>query len=224
MENDNRLIPGECFVLCDAGDDTVNVVSYRVDSIEPFKLTRVSGVSEGKYGAKLIDKEFLKWLQQRLETSDILAQDFGNAGDGQFMLVPKGRILLERFERPKHVFSGTESSDISIPRGILVATGQQSILESGSISLTETDLKRFFYRSVKGTVDLISKQVVQVENLRDGETPGQVTNIFLSGSFSEIGYLFNEVKKFADTCCIDVKRVSDCWSGVVQGAVLKGWQ
>ncbi|KAH0537284.1 hypothetical protein FGG08_005909 [Glutinoglossum americanum] len=189
--------------------------------IEPFKLTRVGGITAGgKYGATFIDREFLEWLQPRLTNLDIQAKDFGTAG--HFVLMPKGRVLLERFERVKHAFSGTEKGDISLPRGTIVSADQQDGLESGVISLTENDLRKMFDKSVRGTVGLIAKQVVQVQNPTGGEIPGQVTNIFLSGGFSESEYLFNEVKEFADRGNIDVQRAQDCWSGVVKGAVLRG--
>lgn len=75
----------------------------------------------------------MEWLHPRLQNDDIITRDF-NSG-GHFVLLPKGRILLDRFERVKHAFSGTESGDISLPRGTIVSTGQQDDLESGVISL-----------------------------------------------------------------------------------------
>ncbi|KAI9786203.1 MAG: hypothetical protein M1839_007613 [Geoglossum umbratile] len=215
----NPLIPGECFVVCDAGGGTVDLVSYRVESIEPFKLTKVGVITGGKYGATFIDQEFLEWLQPRLTNLDILPGDFGTGG--HFVLNPRGKVLLDRFERVKHAFNGTNTGDITLPRKTIIAEGQQDDIRSGVIHLKETDLKKLFDKSIRGTVNLISKQVVQVQE----RTGGQVTylkNIFLSGGFSENEYLFNEVKAFADRAVIDLQRAEDCWSGVVKGAVLRG--
>jgi hypothetical protein len=37
-------LQGQAFILCDAGGGTVDIVSYRVDSISPLRLTRIGGI------------------------------------------------------------------------------------------------------------------------------------------------------------------------------------
>ncbi|KAI9769806.1 MAG: hypothetical protein M1840_003800 [Geoglossum simile] len=212
------LIPGECFVLCDAGGGTVDLVSYLVKSIEPLKLTRVGGICGDKFGAALIDKEFLRFLESRVENLEIFPKDYANSG--HFVLTPQGKHVLEEFERTKHGFNGERGGDITIPRGaILVTDGEDE--ETGALSLTVADVKNMFERSVNGTIDLIARQVVQVQNSPRGEIGGPVTNIFLSGGFAENEHLFREVKKFAAESDIDVHRADDCWTGVVKGALLR---
>ncbi|KAI9777865.1 MAG: hypothetical protein M1839_008542 [Geoglossum umbratile] len=229
----HSLIPGECFVVCDASDYTVDLASYRIDSIEPFRLTRVGGISSkvtkqldksqlssncnagGYCGARFVDREFLEFIQARVNNLD-----FGTSCHPY--LTPMARRFLDLFEGVKNAFNGTNEGDISLPRRATIAAGYQDNMGSGVMTITEMDLKNIFKRSVKGTLDLISRQVFQVQALASGETPGEVTNIFLSGGFSENECLFNEVKRFADSRCIDVRRADDCWGGVVKGAVLKG--
>jgi hypothetical protein len=92
-------------------------------------------IAGGKYGATFIDHAFLEWLRPRLENKDLLPKEFQTGG--HFVVTPVVRILLGRFERVKHAFSGTENGDFSLPRGAIVAEGQQDGLESGIISLTE---------------------------------------------------------------------------------------
>ncbi|KAI9868848.1 MAG: hypothetical protein M1813_004699 [Trichoglossum hirsutum] len=75
-----------------------------------------------------------------------------------------------------------------------------------------------FEKCVKGTIDLIARQVVQVQ-LTYAE---KLLNIFLSGGFAENEYLFKEVESAAAEGGIEVHRADDCWSGVVKGAVLRG--
>jgi hypothetical protein len=89
----------------------------------------------GKCGATFIDQAFFEWLQPRLENQELLPRDFRTGG--HFILTPKGRVLLERFERVKHAFSGTENGDISLPRGTIVTADQQDGIDNGVISLTE---------------------------------------------------------------------------------------
>jgi hypothetical protein len=223
LKNDhNTLIPGECFVLCDAGGGTVDLVSYRINRVEPLELTRVGGLSGDKCGATFIDRAFLEWLLPRLENLDIRPQDFSTGG--HMVLMPKGRVLLERFEKVKHLFNGTGDGQITLPRGTIVAADYEDSIINGVLTLTEQDLKMFFEVSVKGTLNLIARQITQVENLPyEGKCPYQVTNIFLAGGFSESEYLFNKVKIFADSSgYISVQRADDCWVGIAKGAVLRG--
>jgi hypothetical protein len=76
----------------------------------------------------------MEWLRPRLEDQELLPRDFQLGG--HFVLTPVVRILLERFERVKHAFSGTEGADFSLPRGALIAESQEGP-ESGVISLTK---------------------------------------------------------------------------------------
>jgi hypothetical protein len=89
-------------------------------------------ISGRKCGATFIDKAFLEWLHPRLENLDILPKDFGTGG--HFVLMPKGKIILERFERVKHAFDGTGQGNIQLPRGSIVPADHED--NSGVIKLT----------------------------------------------------------------------------------------
>ncbi|KAJ4168422.1 hypothetical protein NW754_010333 [Fusarium falciforme] len=39
---EDSLIPGECFVICDAGGGTVDLATYRIDKINPLEISRVA--------------------------------------------------------------------------------------------------------------------------------------------------------------------------------------
>ncbi|KAI9868849.1 MAG: hypothetical protein M1813_004700 [Trichoglossum hirsutum] len=120
------LIPGECFILCDAGGGTVDLVSYLVESVKPLKLTRVGGICGDRYGAAFIDKEFLRFMKSKVKNLNILPTEF--ADSGHFVLTPHGKHLLQEFERIKHGFDGEKVGDVTIPqqrrRPVVVAGGE----------------------------------------------------------------------------------------------------
>lgn len=140
-----------CLDMCTVKD----LVSYRTESIEPLILKRIGGISGrvtnsnariaisclsnsvvgGKCGATFIDQAFLEWLQPKLENQELVSKDFRTSG--HFVVLKKGRILLDRFERVKHEFSGTENGDVSLPRGTIVREDQQEGIVNGVVTLTE---------------------------------------------------------------------------------------
>lgn len=89
----------------------------------------------GKCGATFIDRAFLEWLQPKLENEKLVSKD--SLTSGHFVVMKMGRILLERFERIKHEFSGSENGDISLRRGTIVREDQQDGIVNGVITLTE---------------------------------------------------------------------------------------
>lgn len=89
----------------------------------------------GECGEKFIDGAILEWLQPKLENIDLVDKDFH--ARGHFVLTKRGRILLERFERHKNVFSGSESCDIPLLRGISMRDDQQDGIVNGLMTLTK---------------------------------------------------------------------------------------
>ena len=87
----------------------------------------------GRYGATFIDKEFLGFLESRVENLDILPRDFANSG--HFVLMPRGKHLLQEFERVKHAFDGKKGGDVYLPRGAVLAADVEDE-GAGVISLT----------------------------------------------------------------------------------------
>lgn len=221
LKGHDVLIPGECFVICDAGGGTVDLVSYRVNKVDPLELTRVGNITGAKCGGTFVDQAFLEFLQPRLLNLDIDPDAVGTGGHMVFK--PRSRVLLERFERIKHAFNGTGDSQLTVPRGTKVAPGYEDSIVNGVLTLTEQDLKDMFSASVVGTLSLLSKQLTRVRNTKYKGIPCRVTNIIMAGGFSESEYLFNEITTFANRGAdIAVQRADDCWIGIVKGAVLRG--
>ncbi|KAF2866044.1 hypothetical protein BDV95DRAFT_584773 [Massariosphaeria phaeospora] len=217
-EQHNTLIPGDCFVLCDAGGGTVDVASYVLESLSPLKMTRVGGLKGKRCGATCIDRAFLQWYSKKFKRSDIIDDD--SSAGGHINLTETGRELLESFERHKTHFTGRETADIEVPEGF---DDSSVISDSGVISLSTNDLVSIFSESVDGTLELLSKQIFEAKGAMHGGRRCHVSTIFLAGGLSENPYLVNKVKSFAlENGSIAVKKAKDGWSAVVQGAVLTG--
>jgi hypothetical protein len=53
------------------------------------------------------------------------------------VLMPKGRVLLERFEKVKHAFNGKGEGQITLPRGTIPNPEYEESIVNGVITLTE---------------------------------------------------------------------------------------
>ncbi|KAK3319151.1 hypothetical protein B0H66DRAFT_498128, partial [Apodospora peruviana] len=226
----------ECFVVVDAGGGTVDLASYRIDQLVPnFKMTKVTEVSGGFFGATRIDEYFVKrFLPERLSPSDYdaLLAIGGNAerhGSGSHVVFTLGeQIMLGRFQRIKEAFAGppppgqeAEDDYIDLPEGIGSEDDPERGIEAGRLRLTYTDLVEIFRESVEGTLHLIHEQMVQMEVKRF-----RAGTIFLSGGFSRNQYLFNQITSLARRWRFNLVRGDESdegsWTAVIKGAALIG--
>ncbi|KAK0705690.1 hypothetical protein B0H67DRAFT_389369 [Lasiosphaeris hirsuta] len=211
---ENNMVPGECFVVCDAGGGTVDLVTYRFDRLEPLELEKIGPVSGDYCGATFIDRAFLKWIESKITNIDMRAQEHGTGG--HFVHEAKRNTILDRFEKCKRQFTGTETNILTMPRGI---QGDPAFtqLANGQLTITADDMRGFFRFSIQQTLDLIDRQVGYARV--QGET---VSYIFMSGGMSQSEYVLDQVQEWAATHYGDVavQRPQEGWTAVAQGGVL----
>ncbi|KAM6530471.1 hypothetical protein FALCPG4_008599 [Fusarium falciforme] len=210
---EDSLIPGECFVICDAGGGTVDLATYRIDKINPLEISRVAPGTGAHCGATLIDRAFIRWLKSITTNLDILDDEIGTGG--HFLLTPERKTLLNRFDPFKHQFTGSETNILTLASGIQVKPETPGFKNG---LLTIDPMKGFFDESLNGTLRLIAKQV-------EGATvKGEiVTKVFMSGGLSQSEYLFRRVQEWArnNPNEMEVTRPEECWTAVTQGSVLR---
>ncbi|KAK3311887.1 hypothetical protein B0H66DRAFT_486708 [Apodospora peruviana] len=219
LGTDKTFGKGECFVVCDAGGGTVDLVTYRIENLDPLELRKIGVVSGARCGATFIDQAFIKWIESKTTNIGITSNALGTGG--HFVLRPQGRTILRRFESCKRQFTGTEMNTLTLPRSTIVdPTFTQCA--NGLLTITAEDMKRFFEFPVKQTIDLISRQVT------NAEVRGEfVSHIFMSGGMSQSEYVLSRVKEWASTHrgSIESPANFDCnvrWTAVAKGAALCG--
>ncbi|KAM0205863.1 hypothetical protein ACHAQI_008693 [Fusarium lateritium] len=57
---------GNHFVVCDAGGGTVDIITYKIESLEPFKVVESVRGDGDLCGAMFLDESFLKMLNQKI--------------------------------------------------------------------------------------------------------------------------------------------------------------
>ncbi|KAK4169551.1 hypothetical protein QBC43DRAFT_63954 [Cladorrhinum sp. PSN259] len=225
----------ECFIVVDAGGGTVDLVTYRVDELEPgLKFTRVTPPSGGPYGANLIDKSFLHgFLPQRLG-SQLHAQLLGVNGAQEkhgsamhdfFEIRPGERMLLDRFQPIKFSFKGQNVDGpplldyhLSLPSAMShVDDNPARGIRHGGLILSCEDIEAMFEASVQGIKNLFVRQLFMSDRQRL-----KVRTVFLSGGFSQNEYLFRRIHEMTTAYRCQLLRGYDSWSAVARGAVVMG--
>ncbi|QDS73014.1 hypothetical protein FKW77_009110 [Venturia effusa] len=211
---------GECFVLCDAGGETVDVVSYRVKQLQPLELEKIGKATGRKCGSTYIDLAFKSWLLQLLGVHNYekLDPEFdgkisSHATEGEAM-----RKVMKQFNERKEKFKkDSRDTRIDLPAP-LDTLNLDTRIQGGGVSTSKETMKSFFDKCVDQVVELIKGHVGQIER-----PPVKSRSVFLVGGFGESPYLQQEVEFSLEKVRKITLRVPDTsWTAVVRGAVVMG--
>ncbi|KAN0102782.1 hypothetical protein V8E51_011095 [Hyaloscypha variabilis] len=214
----------ECFVLCDAGGGTVDVVAYKVMQVEPnLQLEAITIPTGAKCGASFINANFREWLREVLGERNYTHLDplsDSQRINAQAMETAEMRLLMSKFEVAKKIFCADSDDvelDLPAPLHTLNIPGR---VEQGSLTVSHAEMKSFFDPCVDDIIELIDGQIAQVEARKN-----RVKSIFLVGGFSESGYLREELDRSINKLRnMKIRLPATSWSAVVQGAVLFGME
>ncbi|KAG7284675.1 hypothetical protein NEMBOFW57_009284 [Staphylotrichum longicolle] len=236
MVGAQQLRVGECFIVVDAGGGTVDLVSYRIDQMTPeFKITKITPVSGGRFGATRIDNCFLhEFLEARLGPANynrLLSMEGASerhGGANHNVLKLGEQLMLERFEIIKREFEGRTPDGragkdmvLDLPPSIgrnNTDDDQRRGIRGGQLTVTCEDMEMMFQECVDGIKGLIEKQLVLID-----QKQLVVRTIFLSGGFSKNKYLFKCIQDLARSRRFELLGGGDdCWTAVAKGGVLLG--
>ncbi|KAM7208581.1 chaperone protein DnaK, partial [Naviculisporaceae sp. PSN 640] len=227
--SDRQLRVGECFIVVDAGGGTVDLVSYRIDQLSPFRITRVTKVSGGPFGATKIDTCFLQYfLPERLSPSDYKKLcDIGGPqeryGRANHTVLKRGeQIMLDKFEVIKRGFQGRgpglpEYFILDLPPNIGRVDDPARGIRGGQLFISSADMEEMFKECINDIKELVEQQLVQVDRQRL-----TARTIFLSGGFSHSEYLKKRINELARDWRFELLRGEECWTAVARGGVLLG--
>ncbi|KAJ4215494.1 hypothetical protein NW759_009914 [Fusarium solani] len=193
------------FVVCDAGGGTVDVISYMINSTNPYQVKEcVTG--DGKLaGATLIDEAFVNHLYTK---TSLKINDLGRDEYQSFMA---------RWEmNPKRLFNGQpEQPDFVFDAPIKAVRAWNRVRKKTEFRLTSEEMRFFFDKSYTGIRMLISEQLRRVKQAT-GQRPN---HIFLVGGLGDSPYIYNKLKALYQN--ITVLRPHSRWSAVASGGVMR---
>ncbi|RGP70175.1 heat shock 70 kda 12b [Fusarium longipes] len=209
-ENAGRstLEVGDHFIVCDAGGGTVDIITYKIEKLNPLTISESVKGDGGLCGGIFLDEKFLNLLRNTIpkETQKKLAREAGQ------------RIVKDDWEAGIKTALCKASSKYDIH---LIYKGPvNSQFFRPSFSLEADEIREKVYNPVIDEIkQLIATQIKQVEELY--KKPPKF--VFLVGGFGRSKYLYECLgDTFGRKLDIIQKRGTDPWSAVLRGAVLHG--
>ncbi|KAK0728618.1 hypothetical protein B0T26DRAFT_768300 [Lasiosphaeria miniovina] len=213
-----RAKPGEVYVICDAGGGTVDLISYKIDRVDPVAMKEAVVGTGGLYGAIFVDEAFESICKARLGRSwDHLSK----AGIKEIMKGDWEQIIKARFKPgnankeyiiriPVEAFANSSQDD----------TSRKPFIKYGCIHFGSDDIQKAFAQVFEGIKRLITAQINEVKSQRL-----TVSKIILVGGLGSSPYLYECLKQKYARSNITVVQPGGIRprAAICIGAVIKGF-
>ncbi|EUC40240.1 hypothetical protein COCMIDRAFT_109318 [Bipolaris oryzae ATCC 44560] len=217
---DAKLSIGDGFIVCDMGGGTVDLIAYRVTSIQPTVIEEATVGSGAQCGGSFIDRAFLQWLERRLGTQDFVKIAGCRSEEiPRTSLTRKAAKLLQDFTMEvKSGFSGTQTNYLLLPSPLsAIDDDEKRGISDGELKITADDTRAMFDSCLCQTYEQIQEQI---RRARISEV--KIKYVFMVGGFSESPYMFSKIRDFVKKQEIQAIRPPYAWSAVVRDAATKG--
>ncbi|KAL7268892.1 hypothetical protein RUND412_008466 [Rhizina undulata] len=202
------LKEGDTFVVCDAGGGSVDLVSYRIELLEPLAVSEVIAGTGGLCGSVFLNEKFEEHIRKRL----------GNDTIDNMNSLAKHEMIQQWEGRVKFGFADAEEKKayaVCIPG---LSNDKEKGLEGGFLRLTRDDVKSIFEPVISEIIALIAEQVSNVK--KKGVS---VKAILLVGGFGSSEYLRKRLCE-QEFCGgkVRVMQPQNAWTSIIRGALIRG--
>ncbi|KAI1660440.1 hypothetical protein F4813DRAFT_400656 [Daldinia decipiens] len=203
---EDTLRPGDSFVVCDAGGGTVDLISYKVNSIHPLRVEECAIGDGDLCGSVFLDLAFVKYI----------AALIGEKQYSQIKEVSKKKMLKEFEFGIKRSFMGDDNKDYSVDlRG--VEDNEDEGIVDDNVPL-KANMLRTVFDHICGQIDtLVQNQTMEVQG-----RGLKVKAILLVGGFGESKYLHSRLENAYTSEGVRVLQVDGAWSAICRGACMWG--
>ncbi|EAT86144.2 hypothetical protein SNOG_06313 [Parastagonospora nodorum SN15] len=215
-----QLTIGDGFIVCDMGGGTVDLIAYRVKSLQPTIIEEATVGNGAQCGGIFVDRAFLRWLECRLGTSDFVKiAGCRSEQIPRISLSKKAAKILQDFTlEVKTGFSGTETGYLVLPNPLsAIEEDKARGIRDGEITVTAEDTTSMFETSICRTYELLNEQLQRAR-----KNKVDIKYVFLVGGFSESPYMHRKIKEYMEQSNIATIKPSYAWSAVARGAAAKG--
>ncbi|KAJ5342784.1 hypothetical protein N7541_011908 [Penicillium brevicompactum] len=201
---------GDCFVVCDAGGGTVDIITYRVKEVAPMRFEEATEGTGAVCGSVILDERF-----------DALIKSIIEKKSGKRLPESTAAAAMKYWQDYiKPGYTGPLEEDEYDDPGYWVpvpgVVGIKEIeLSQGHLYIDKSQVKGIFDPIVDQIQYLISEQRRKVKQL------GHMTKaVILVGGLGASEYLFTRTEAACEG--VQVLQPPNAWSAVVRGAVHRG--
>lgn len=135
---DEQLAVGDGFVVCDMGGGIIDLISYRVASVEPTGAKEATIGTGDQCGGSFVDRRFIQWLEDKVGLKNFIKIAGTSArGLARTSLPQKlGRMVQEFTLTAKGGFSGTEDYYLRLPAPLSSTEDEERGMCDGEILVT----------------------------------------------------------------------------------------
>ncbi|KAI1742898.1 hypothetical protein F4680DRAFT_471799 [Xylaria scruposa] len=201
LENRADLQVGDSFVVVDAGGGTVDIISYRINTVQPLSVSECVEGEGALCGGTFLDKEFESFLKNAV----------GEVSWNKMNESDIRRLMNNEWEHGiKEAFSGEpDYYTIELPSRAQIA----------QLRFSSKQVQPIFDKIVSQTGALLEKQITAVK----GKTLRLPKLVILVGGFGRSPYMFNYLKgKVDNRITILQSRLEKPWTAICRGAALFG--
>lgn len=155
----------DCFVVCDCGGGTVDLIAYQVMAAEPMKIREIVKGSGGLAGASFLGARFKSLVKQKLDEINPELWQHVSARDME-------EIMAEDWPTMRRVFKGdpNQTFTIRIPMSLFEAGLLNARGGNTTLRITSADLKEVFRPILRKIEILVLGQVHSVFD-KQGQFP-----------------------------------------------------
>ncbi|KAJ5099054.1 hypothetical protein N7532_006055 [Penicillium argentinense] len=208
----NSISKGDCFIVCDAGGGTVDLITYRITQTEAIRMEEVTVGTGEICGSFMLDELFQEFLVEAI-------------GERAYNKMPAAnkRQIMERWRTDvKHAYSGPEDANDYVDTGHMIPVpGVPDVpgknIMNGMLHMENWDVQEIFDPVMTKIEDLIAGQEKNV--IESGMT---TKAIILVGGLGASQYLYKRLESRFQG--IEIMQPLNAWSAVVRGAVYRGFE
>ncbi|EEA19166.1 conserved hypothetical protein [Talaromyces marneffei ATCC 18224] len=195
-------------MVVDMGGGTVDLITYTIKSLKPFRVAEACVGSGAKCGSSTIDRHFQKLMEER----------FGGKYKNKSpkFIGPKSTFMNE-FENVKRRFDNDTDSD-TLPLDMELESSEYYDSDDGEVILKSEDLIEVFRPVVENVIGLIKEQAERTE----AENEHPITAIILCGGLAGSGYIQSQLKNFCQETIPNTQVLipPSPWSAICCGAAM----
>ncbi|KUL89263.1 hypothetical protein ZTR_03713 [Talaromyces verruculosus] len=196
------LTVGDCFVVCDAGGGTVDLISYRIKSLYPrLQAEEMTAGTGGLCGSVFLNRRFIDFITRKLSGQQGWDEEVLSEAAERFDTVIKQQYLPSR--------DGDDGYPVPVPG---LVNNEQVGIRRGKFTINKNDMYDIFEPVIHRIILFVQDQIRL--------SGGKAKAVLLVGGFGQNTYLKERLRESLPT--IEVLQPPNAWTAIVRGAVMMG--